>query len=117
MTNKWRDKIIAEALTGEDVKYPPKFDDWKMFGIIMDLGQKREWWKLFVNSIGGFSSIDLSAEDQEIIGADEYLPVSKINPTIMYDDLSTWLKEHEGEWRGDEYSAIFPLYVYSVAMF
>ena len=120
MTNEERNKIIAEALGlcwhvrkysinsptfGRCIKCGviyashPDFSTWDGFGLIMERGTERRWWKCFINKIGGFSSIDLLEDDQELMEPDDYIPVSTINPPIMFTELSTWLSENEKEWR------------------
>jgi len=100
MTDTECDKIITEALgiKTETLKTNlfgviyPRFDAWPGFGIIMEEGPGRKWWKEFVDYITLF----VENHEKEFIF---YLPSNLVNPSTMFVELSTWFSEHEKEWR------------------
>ena len=108
MTDKERNKIIAEALglcwhEWEATQFPHckckhcgeviigieedgtehDFSTWPGFGIIMEKGWKREWWLIFWEWLYTTTAID------------DLWFLKLINPPIMFAELSTWLSENE----------------------
>jgi len=71
------------------------FDSWPGFGLIMERGPGREWWKGFCKGIGFKYYYDFLCAPK----LRAFIEVKYIDPPVMRDTLSLWLKEHEGEWR------------------
>lgn len=122
MSDEWRDKIITEELglcwhefefrnygVASVCKHCRAWFEWNVedqckannidfntpdgFFIIIQEGQKREWWVAFLVYLW-YEAIRSNLEHDV-----RAMPMEFINPPRMHEKLSSWLKEHEGEWR------------------
>ena len=71
----------------------PKFSTWPGFGIIMEKGPGRKWWKEYRKHLFQMVVVDFHPM---------LIPLYFINAFIMFTELSTWLEANPEKWRAEE---------------